>query len=303
MLIVGGGAIGTLFAADARRRLGQTTRVLLATRTKPQYEGLVKVIDKISTDLGSFKEAPIEVRALCDIRDTRFNVTLLACKQFDLYSCSSQLALLGISSTTCVTLSNGLECAEEVARGKFDASEIIPAVTYAGAKLIQPGIVERTGLGNLVLVKPKNSTDADMIRNAFPQVTFCSSAEEYERQIWKKLLANCVINPLTAILDCKNGQVPILAPYLMSLLCDEFIEACPYELDFNGLTPIQFVNQVCERTAANTSSMLADVKKRRKTEIDSLNGALLRKSKEKGLVLQTHSAIYEAIKSLERGYL
>lgn len=118
--------------------------------------------------------------------------------------------------------------------------------------------------------------------------------------LWRKLAINCAINPLTALHRCVNGA--LLEPPLdreVAVLCEEIVvigNAVGQEAAVAGL-PAR-VDEVLRRTAANRSSMLQDILAGRGTEIDYLNGYLVRVARDSGLEAPCNRALLEAVHRL-----
>jgi 2-dehydropantoate 2-reductase len=117
-----------------------------------------------------------------------------------------------------------------------------------------------------------------------------------------------MINPLTVIFDCKNGELFNRRPIfnLMRLLLAEasqVIHSLP-ELGADPEAASRFsvekleaiVLDVAEKTAKNTSSMLQDVRAGRPTEIDYINGYIVRKGKEQGIECKTNEKLIQLVK-------
>jgi 2-dehydropantoate 2-reductase len=125
------------------------------------------------------------------------------------------------------------------------------------------------------------------------------STIEMETMLWLKLAANCTINPITAILGCRNGDLPLqpefqtMAPSILKEICN----VCPDET----ITPTrlqQFVDQVIQDTAHNKSSMLQDVENRRATEVAYLNGFVVKKGLALGVPTPVNQTICDTIMGL-----
>ncbi|MFM2478230.1 ketopantoate reductase family protein [Celerinatantimonas sp. MCCC 1A17872] len=122
----------------------------------------------------------------------------------------------------------------------------------------------------------------DELNNALPEVVF---EPNIEIALWRKLAINCVVNPLTAIDQCLNGELlsPSYQPVIREL-CHEISQvanACQIPLSCGEIE--QLVQQVCKRTAGNHSSMAQDVYHRRPTEIKMINGYVLEMAKRYNL--------------------
>ncbi|GAB5592544.1 hypothetical protein Unana1_07444 [Umbelopsis nana] len=112
-----------------------------------------------------------------------------------------------------------------------------------------------------------------------------------------KLVVNSCINPLTAILRVRNGQL-LECQHTMSLIRTLCVEAAQV---FDGKDANYFENQVqqvCRDTNLNLSSMLQDVKYERDTEIDAINGWLCRQAAQKNLHLPVNETLIRLIRSM-----
>ncbi|QTD42411.1 ketopantoate reductase family protein [Sporosarcina sp. Te-1] len=111
----------------------------------------------------------------------------------------------------------------------------------------------------------------------FP-IEFCDDAE---RLLLRKVIINCMINPLTAILLQKNGELVRneQSKKLFEQLYDEIMAVFP---EMKMELPFDRVAEVCQRTAANTSSMLTDRMRGNRMEIDTIVSALIRKAETRG---------------------
>ena len=122
--------------------------------------------------------------------------------------------------------------------------------------------------------------------------------ENYEKMLLKKLVVNAVINPLTAILRIKNGEL-IENPHYFKLVKSLFaeIQEClhlqkPEHYFKNIIT-------VCEQTAQNKSSMLRDLEEKRPTEMEAILGYILEKAIEKEIHTPIIELFYQAVKGKE----
>jgi 2-dehydropantoate 2-reductase len=119
--------------------------------------------------------------------------------------------------------------------------------------------------------------------------------------VWKKLLINAVINPLTAILRVKNGEL-IESPYTRQLMKALYEEGRSVADSMGIELPEQLWEQllaVCKATSMNTSSMLQDRLEGKTTEVEWINGAIIRIAEQRQLSVPTHQVIYRIIKGIE----
>ncbi|MEG3134695.1 2-dehydropantoate 2-reductase [Rouxiella sp. T17] len=140
---------------------------------------------------------------------------------------------------------------------------------------------------------------ADRLHDALPDVAW---HDNILPSLWNKLAVNCVINPLTALHNCTNGDLLAYADQIEKI-CAEVAEV----MDFEGYQThkeslLSYVYQVIDTTSANHSSMLQDIRTQRHTEIDYITGYVLRRGRKYGLHLPANNKLFEMIKSKENDY-
>ena len=134
----------------------------------------------------------------------------------------------------------------------------------------------------------------------------CEITDEVDKYLWAKMLYNCTLNPLGAILDKTYGDLTE-TPYtleIMDNIIDEIfdvINASPYETFWK--TPDDYRKLFYEKLVPDTynhySSTHQDIKKHVKTEIDSLNGKVIQLAKQYGINVAVNETIYDLIKAME----
>jgi 2-dehydropantoate 2-reductase len=120
--------------------------------------------------------------------------------------------------------------------------------------------------------------------------------------VWKKLLINAVINPLTAILRIRNGEL-LESRERIDWMRELFQEGLAVaRAEGVNLSPglWEELLSVCRRTANNHSSMLQDIMNGRRTEMEWINGSLLKAGARHGLELPAHAAVVRRIREMER---
>jgi 2-dehydropantoate 2-reductase len=118
---------------------------------------------------------------------------------------------------------------------------------------------------------------------------------------WQKLAVNCAINPLTALYRCRNGELEHHADAIstMRTLCAEVAAVMQAEgIPTSAEALFASASQIARQTAANTSSMLADVMAGRKTEIDFMNGHVENVAMRYGIPVPTNHTLIQAIRAL-----
>ncbi|MDR9891063.1 2-dehydropantoate 2-reductase [Pseudenterobacter timonensis] len=140
---------------------------------------------------------------------------------------------------------------------------------------------------------------AETLQKVLPDVAW---HDRIRPQLWRKLAANCVINPLTALLDCPNGELKN-HPEEVAALCTEVAAVIEREGLHTSVEVVQdYVEQVINATAENISSMLQDVRAQRHTEIDYITGYLLKRARAHGVSVPENARLFERIKRKESEY-
>lgn len=211
-----------------------------------------------------------------------------------------------ISEDTIVMLMhNGMGTAPLI-EAKLAGNPIVIATTTHGAYKPSKEQVLHTGHGYTQLggFNPKGAQCgflADVMNHALPEVNWNSNINA---ALWTKLAINCAINPLTAIHQCKNGELaaPEFATELTNITHElvEVMNKEEIEVDFDSLHAT--IMQVVNATAANYSSMRQDVFHQRRTEIDFITGYLLQAAEKHQISTPENTKLYQRIKQIEQSW-
>lgn len=200
---------------------------------------------------------------------------------------------------TLLLLHNGMGTTEELPPHKQPL--IIGITTHAARRDATTVVHVASGTTHIGSISDSDQQShfAEVLHQALPDVAWHNNIAA---TCWLKLAANCVINPLTAIHRCTNGEL-LAYPEKISTLCQEVADVMVREGFHTSHDTLQhYVEQVIQNTAANTSSMLQDIMAQRHTEIDYITGYLLRRARTHGLALPENSQLFELIKRKENEY-
>jgi len=183
-------------------------------------------------------------------------------------------------------------------------NRVFEGITSVGVVFSADGRIELKGRGKTVFEARISDDLKRFIKARFGEKGFpVEFAEDFKRQQWMKLFANAVINPITALTREKNGIVlsPHLAPVVERIVreCVAVVEKEGQKFDERVI--LDFVRTVAENTAGNTSSMLQDVLRGRRTEIDAINGFVLDRAKRHGMEAPANEMVYGLVKAIELG--
>ncbi|MFH0270292.1 2-dehydropantoate 2-reductase [Vibrio jasicida] len=207
--------------------------------------------------------------------------------------------------TIIMLMHNGMGTAQLI-EAKLADNPLIVATTTHGAYKPSKEQVLHTGQGNTQLggFNAKGVQCgflAEVMNHALPEVNWNPNINA---ALWTKLAINCAINPLTAIHQCKNGE--LAAPEFATELANitrELVEVMNKEqikVDFDSLHTT--VMQVVNATAANYSSMRQDVFHQRRTEIDFITGHLLKAAEKHHISTPENAKLYQRIKQIEQSW-
>lgn len=204
-----------------------------------------------------------------------------------------------------ISIQNGLGNLHEL-QSVNPALHIVAAATTQGARIVKETVVENTGDGITHFAQSElDAATQEILENVFQHSKLQYKIHENaDSVIWGKLLVNAGINALTAVLDVNNGFLTEneIAKKTMQLLASEVAEVTqkagivlPFE------NPAEQLMKVCAATASNTSSMRADVLRGAATEIEYINGAVVKKAKEMHLDASANVFLVEMVQQIEKG--
>lgn len=206
--------------------------------------------------------------------------------------------------TLVLSLQNGYGNLEDI-KTVVKEENIIIGTTSHGATILKPGKIIHAGVGCTVLgtVKKEYKRNADKVKDIFLNSKVETQiSDDILYLIWNKLIINIGINPLTAILNIKNGKLldSDYTLYMMKKLVDEAIDvAKSININFDKEEMFEKVKLVAKNTSNNKSSMLQDISKNRKTEIDRINGAVVSLGVKMNIPTPYNEAVRYIIKSKE----
>ena len=296
IVIVGAGAIGSLFGA----LLAKKNTVMLVGReqhiTAIQHNGL-NIIGKTHVH--------VKLLAVESINDVSIsaNLIILTVKSYDTETTIKQIVPLIQDKTIVLSLQNGLDNIEKMEH-RFGKEKILAGVTMHGAIFSNPGVIRHTGKGKTILgaLDGSQSKRLKTIVHLFNEVGIETQAsDDIMKEIWAKAIINSCINPLTAFFTCKNGYLlenPLLEK-IVEIICKESTCIAQAEgISVNTLDMIQRTKEVIKDTAKNYSSMLQSVQMRKKTEIESINGKLIRIGKQHRIDTSLNKILVELVTAL-----
>ncbi|KAI8899475.1 ketopantoate reductase PanE/ApbA C terminal-domain-containing protein [Globomyces pollinis-pini] len=187
---------------------------------------------------------------------------------------------------------------------------ILPGITTHGSIKINSNIVH-TGIGftqigiSDVQMNSRQQQQyeefMDILTLGWKELNFQRlNDKEIQLKLYWKFCMNCIINPITCLINCKNGFIDYNHCHdLIEPLLNEFLLVFPIMSTF-GLTKQSLLNdiyQLCLDTFNNQNSMLVDLYKGRRLELDYLNGFLIEMAKKNSIDVPNHLFLFHAIQS------
>ncbi len=303
VLIVGTGAMACLFAArlSAHRHnvvmLGAWPEGAAALRARG-----VRLIDAV----GRARSYPVRVtedpRECAGVRNA-----IVLVKSWQTQRAANQLMQCLDEGGLALSLQNGLGNLEILAAALGSARSAAGTTTYA-ATLVAPGVVRPLGMGEVLLAQPKPEQFTALAPNrqyALDSILAHSNlkvrrVDDLRGLLWGKLVINSAINPVTALFDLKNGDIVRVREAwekARELALETARVAAALDIPLPFLDPVAEVERVALATAENTSSMLADLRRGAPTEIDAINGAIVKYGATCGVPTPANLEMLRAIKT------
>jgi 2-dehydropantoate 2-reductase len=301
IVMIGPGAMGSLFGG-LLARAGED--LWLVGYRKEQVETICSGGLNLEENEGS---EVIPMKATPDITSVgKADVVIFFVKTYDTEKAVSDSLVLEKEDTIFLTLQNGLGN-EEVICKKIDRKKVMLGVTGHGATLLRPGRVRHAGWGKTFIgeLDHRITDRANRIAQTFYKAGIDTEVSpNIHDQVWGKLLVNVGINALTALTGFKNGQLldyPETAR-LMEKLVLEAAEVARKKGAHIEEDPIEKARKAAAVTRENRSSMGQDFDHRRKTEIDAINGAVVREAQSLGIPIPFNQAVTDLVKAIEKSF-
>ena len=299
-LVVGPGAMGCLFAS----RLKKAGHHVMIKDHNPERADFIN--KNGITIQGPAGEERVRVPVVSGTAPEEIDVALICVKANQTREAAEEISSWLDLRAMILTLQNGLgnlDLLEE----EFGKERVLGGVTAEGATLLGPGHARHAGRGQTI-IGPAGPADGPVAKivSAFEGAGFDThSADEVKDLIWGKLIVNVGINALTAIIRLKNGRLPAIegARAVMKMAVGE-AERVAHAKGINLPYPDAFerVLEVCRATAENKASMLQDVLGQRTTEIQFINGAVVREGKNLGIPTPVNLTLTSLVSAIQETY-
>lgn len=302
--VVGAGAMGGLWAA----RMSAAGHEVTAIDTSAELvaaireRGLILVAD----DRDAI-EARIAATTRADEAGTQDIVFVFVKGPHTRVAAQGLAPLLG-DETVVITLQNGWGNADVLAE-TVPHGRLVVGVTYHAATILAPARVSHGGAGPSHVgpyvdggdMAAAESVAAVMEVSGFETIV----SPGVRTAVWKKLIHNAACLPVSALTGLRTAPLVEPGPWrdLIDDLAREAVavaQALGHDIEEDER--IEHIHRVLAAAGMGVPSMLADVTARRATEIETINGAVVRAAREMGLQAHLHEAMVGLVKGLERSW-
>jgi 2-dehydropantoate 2-reductase len=289
IVIFGAGAIGSVYAA----KLADRHDVTLVAR--PSH---VDAIMRGGLRLVGREDRVVRVRAVSSLDAVGDEaLVLLTTKVNDNGAAADALVPLVRPDTIVLCVQNGLHGERLVKMVLGARCVVLRAITQFGAIFREPGVVDLKVIGYTLIEQHYCSARiADVLTASGLDGRL---SQDINVDVWRKLIFNCVINPITAMTGALVGEIadPRLDS-LKQLVIDECLAVAradnvTLDTDFQQALRDQF------GASRNIASMRQDLMKRKPTEIDHMNGAVVALGRQHGIDCPVNAALVAIIKAME----
>ncbi|MFA6609524.1 MAG: 2-dehydropantoate 2-reductase [Candidatus Omnitrophota bacterium] len=301
--VVGPGALGCLIAGLLKHRTKED--IWLIDKNPERARHIREDGVKVEGMSGPFT---VKVPVSADPKEVgACDLVIICVKSYSTEEAAKEIKDL-VSDKTCVmTLQNGIGNAQ-ILNDQFGPEKVIVGVTNHGSTLRDVGYVKHAGRGETIIGRADGKVLGTIrdAANVLIKAGFETKvSKDIDSVVWSKLVINVGINALTAITHLNNGRLIEFDGIrdIMRAAVQESVKIVKrkrVKLSYDD--PIQKVESVCKATAPNISSMLQDVLSKKRTEIDFINGSVVRQGKALGIATPVNEVLTGLVKTIELSY-
>jgi 2-dehydropantoate 2-reductase len=199
----------------------------------------------------------------------------------------------------------------EIFTESIEPQRVFNARVITGFQRLSPGHVEVTVHADAIKIGTLADAEADLLAGLADRITQggipCQMTPTIAKDLWSKMLYNCCLNPLGAILEATYGSLgdSAAARSVMQGIANEVFQvmrAAGYTTHWDDVESFLrvFYDQMIPATYAHESSMLQDVKTGRRTEIDALNGSVVVLGERLGIETPYNRSMHDLVRFKEK---
>ena len=303
ILVYGLGAIGTAFVTFLKEAgntvYGKAKRknFPLTTKVKGIWGEHKATLDGVSTDIEDFKNID-------------FDLIIVAVKAYDTENAIKDIKKLNNNSIVLLT-QNGYGN-YEIAKEYLGADRVLLSRVIFGSKVLKAGEVEITvNADDVVIGQPEGAIDENIVKEIVELIKSSGIPARYSPEVykilWDKILYNSALNPLGAILSSTYGELASNSEtreIMNNIIKEIFKVAKAHNIKLNWKSPEEYIeffySKLIPPTKEHYPSMYYDIRDGKKTEIDALNGAIVKLAEEKNIDVPVNKTIVNLLKFKEK---
>ena len=296
--VLGAGAMGSLFSGYLSRKNTVTVVDISETMVSAVNSKGVRIKESDGSVVTCHPKAALSTEGI-GLQDL---VIVFVKSIYTVSALETNRSIIG-SDTYLMTLQNG--AGHESKLLKFaDRRHVIIGSTQHNSSIIEPGFINHGGSGiTSIGLLDGGSESLEPIAKNFAACGFqCTTEDNVLKQVWKKMFTNTAVSSLTALFQVPMGFIHTdpNANWLMRKLCGEAVEvANSLGLGFNYEEVVKNVENVCINAPNGYTSIYADIRDGRKTEVDTISGSVIETAHDRGIEVPYHEMTVKCIHALE----
>ena len=308
ILVFGAGAVGSVLgglmagAGHAVTLLGRAAHMAAVRERGLAIEGIWGTHHVCVAKTASSPE---------EIAGERFGLALVTVKSYDTAAAAETLRALDHPAMSLVSVQNGYGNTQAL-EASFGSGRVFGARIITGFELPEPGrVIVTVSADDIRLGPPAGEVEgmprADEIAAALRAAGIpVSATNQYREFLWSKILYNCALNPLGALVRATYGELaadPGTRGLIERIIDEAFAAAQAQRIPLFWTRADEyrrhFFEELIPPTARHYPSMLRDLERRGRTEIDALNGAVVRLGRTHGVSVPVNDTLTAMIKVRE----
>lgn len=305
-MIAGAGAIGSVIGGLLREQgekitfLGRPEHIRAIAQNGLEIEGI----------WGEHRVSGFELASVPAELGTDFDLIFLTVKSYDTNSAIREVVSKLKPSGLVVSAQNGLGNLESVAQVAGPERTLGGRVIF-GAEILSPGKAKVTVYADPVMIGGFTPELSVVLKRKIEKIVAALNgsgvpagyAEEIRPYLWAKILYNCPLNPLGALLDVNYGALadnPETRKIMEEVIREIFLVARAEKVTLFWKDPDHYAREFFERLVPSTrghrASMIADLKRNKPTEIDAMNGWILKLGEKHGIPVPYNETLTRMIR-------
>jgi len=305
--VVGAGAVGSFYGAMLARAGHKVTLI-----GRPAHVEAIQR-DGLKLDLASAPATEIvHIGASSDLLSLQtVDLVLFCVKSTDSASVARQMAPHLAPHALIMSLQNGVENSALIAQQVPHA--VIPCVVYVAAEMPAPGCVKHHGRGELVMGTMQASRLKDPQKTLQDIVALFGSAQvpvqisqNVMAELWSKLMINCAFNAISGLAQIQYEKLAALESVraTQTALVKEVIAVALADgIHLSESAALEAVAKISVTMGSQKSSTAQDMARSKPSEIDHLNGFIVRRGQALGVPTPVNQAMFSLVKLVESAYI